>query len=219
MYKSILLGAMISAHLLLAGCAARRDAAGSSLVEVAASGDALEIADALEGMIAVGHGTLADRQFAYDRIREREENTAEYAFARASVAGRVVQERGLLATPLLLEAERYARLSREIDPDFREGAATRMLGTLYVVAPARLLKSGDSELGLELLEDLTRRYPEVAENHLRLAEAYWILNDPEPAKPHLCRAVARRDALRPDDRQLLDRLLQGVGVVDCDHTP
>ena len=45
------------------------------------------------------------------------------------------------------DVERSARRSRELDPGFRDSAATRLLGTLYVIAPASLLKHGDSEAG------------------------------------------------------------------------
>lgn len=211
----LIVGTLLAAQLL-AGCGARRDTSAPTLLEAASSGNALAIADALETLIAAGTATLSDRQFAYDQIRARAEDSAEYAFARASVAGRVVQQRGLLASPLLAEAEAYARRSRELDPDFRDGAATRMLGTLYVVAPARLLQHGNSELGLELLEGLATKHPDVAENHLRLAEAYIMLNDPKPAVSHLCRAQEERARLRRDDQQLLDELSKGIGPLRCE---
>lgn len=215
MYRHVRVGIVILA-LIEPGCALRRAPAPPELVEAAQSNDALAIADALETLIATGKDTLADREFAYERIRLVESDTAAYAFARAAVAGRVVQNKGLLAAPLLAEAEAFARRSRELDPNFRDGAATRMLGTLYVMAPAHLLKHGDSELGLELLEQLTEQHPDVVENHLRLAEAYVVLHDPEPARPHLCEASAARARLRSDDLHLLDRLLIEVGKLDCD---
>ena len=77
-------------------------------------------------------------------------------FARADVTGRLVQQRGFLAANLVPDIERAARRSRELDPNFRDGAATRLLGTLYVIAPAAVLEHGDSEQGLELLEGLVR---------------------------------------------------------------
>jgi hypothetical protein len=71
----------------------------------------------------------------------------------------------------------------DLDPDFRSGPATRLLGTLYVMAPAVSLEHGDSEGGIELLQGLVQTRPDVLENQLRLAEAYIALHDPAPAGP------------------------------------
>ncbi len=185
----------------------------------AASPDPLALLDALEELIAAGKDTPEDRELAYARIKEHEENTAAYAFARAAVTGRLAQVRGLSAAMLVGEVERWARLSRELDPGFRDQAATRMLGTLYVLAPAALLAEGDSEEGLSLLEDLAKKRPDVLENHLRLAEAYLALGDPGPATPHLCRCQKERTALRRDDQILLDRLLADAQHPSCAGDP
>ena len=112
--------------------------------------------------------------------------------------------------------ERWALRSRTLDPDFRDGAATRLLGTLYVAAPASFLEHGDSEQGIEMLEQLVQEHPDAVENHLRLAEAYIALSDPEPAAPHLCVCLAQRAALRRDDQQLLDQLVATAGTPDCE---
>ncbi len=215
MHRNIIIVATVVLALIAPGCSMLRTSAQPALVEAAASNDALTIADALEALIAIGKDTVADREFAHEQVCRVETDSAADAFARAVVAGRVVQSKGLLAAPLLAEAETYARRSRELDPEFRDGAATRMLGTLYVMAPASLLKHGDSELGLDLLDQLTEHRPDVIENHLRLAEAYVVLHDPDPARPHLCLTNAARARLRSDDQRLLDRLLTEVGKIDC----
>jgi hypothetical protein len=181
------------------------------LAAAAGTGDALATADALEALIARGADTPADREFAYYAVRESEENTAAYAFARAAVAGRLVQQRGLRGASNVGEVERWALKSRELDPAFRQGAATRLLGTLYVIAPAAFLENGDSEQGIDLLEKLVREYPDTVENHLRLAEAFIALGDPDPSVPHLCFCLAHREALRPDDSRLLDQLVTEAG--------
>jgi hypothetical protein len=174
--------------------------------------DALAVSDALEGLIAAGQDTPADREYAYDVVRKHHADTAPSMFAEAAVTGRLVQQKGLLAADLVPEIERCARRSREIAPDFRGGAATRLLGTLYVMAPVVLLRHGDSEDGLELLEGLVQAHPDVLENHLRLAEAYIALADPVPAGPHLCRCLADKAALRRDDRLLLEQLIDSTGL-------
>jgi len=177
--------------------------------------DALALSDALETLIAEGADTPADREFAWKAVKRHDEDTAASCFARAAITGRLVQQRGLLGANLVPDVERDARRSRELDPEFRGGAATRLLGTLYVIAPAALIKHGDSEEGLDLLEGLTREHPDVLENHLRLAEAYIALGDPAPATPHLCTCLDGRARLRQDDQQLLDRLVAGVGALKC----
>jgi Tetratricopeptide repeat len=171
--------------------------------------------DALEGLIEARQDTPGDRTFAYDELRRIDERSAAATFARAAVTGRLVQQRGLRAAHHVREIEHYAELSRELDPDFRGGAATRLLGTLYVAAPATLLENGDSERGLALLESLADQRPDLLENHLRLAEAYFALGDPDPATDHLCRLVGSREALGRDDRELLESLLQQSGRLPC----
>jgi hypothetical protein len=163
----------------------------------------------------VGEDSAADRERAYTAVRHDEEDTAAYAFARAIVTGRLVQQRGLRGAILVGDVEDWALRSRELDPRFRDGAATRLLGTLWVLAPASLLEHGDSERGLDLLVALVREFPGQVENHLRLAEAYVALHDPVPAEPHLCVCLAERAALRPDEQQLLDQLVTAAGSPPC----
>ena len=181
--------------------------------------DPLAVSDALEALIAAGQDTPADRQYAYEVVRRDNEDTAPAMFARATVMGRFVQQKGLLAADLVPEIERCARRSRELDPGFRDGAATRLLGTLYVMAPATLLRHGNSEIGIELLEGLVQTHPEVLENHLRLAEAYITLGDPSPAEPHLCLCLAHRTTLRGDDQRLLRQLVEDARLPPCGPTP
>jgi len=175
----------------------------------------LGIADALEALVARGADTEADRRYAYQRVRNQPIVSAEDALGRAVIAGRLAQISGLSATSLVAEVELYARRSAELDPELRAGAAQRLLGTLYVMAPAALLSHGDSETGLDLLQQVARRYPEHVSNRLRLAEGYVALGDLEPARPHLCYCVSHRASLRPDERKLLDELRRQVKLGSC----
>jgi hypothetical protein len=199
----------------LPACVMMRAQTHPELKTVAQQGDTLALSDALEALIAQGQDTPADRAYAYSVVRTQEPDTAATAYARASITGRLVQDQGLRAATLIADVERYGLRSRELDPSFRDGAAALLLGKLYVMAPATFLERGDSETGLELLEEITTAYPDNPENHLRLAEAYLTLQDPEPAGPHLCFCLAHRAALRPDDRQLLEALLDEVGPLPC----
>jgi len=170
--------------------------------------DALAVSDTLETLVEDGRATDDDRVRALEQVRAiPDDGSAGYAFARAAVAGRVAELRGVKAGKLVGEAEGFARKSIERDPAFRERAASRMLGSLWVMAPPRLLEHGDSEKGLAMLETLAKEQPQTLVNHLRLAEAYVFLGDPEPAVPHLCSAAEGRATLRRDDQALLQRLM------------
>ncbi len=143
-------------------------------------------------------------------MRQWPQKSAAYAYARAALAGRLAQVKVLTAVGLVGEAEKWARRSNALDPAYRDGAARRMLGILYVLAPAALVKHGDSEDGLELLEEVLDQYPDNPENHLRLAEAYVSLGDPEPAYELLCACLARKDELRSDSQRVLTRLVDSM---------
>jgi hypothetical protein len=204
--------------VFIAGCGVAKvllRSADPGLVAVAEGGDALALSDALDRLIDEGRDTAADRKLAYEVVKKHEEDTAAYTFARANITGRFVQQRGYRAVDLLTDVERFARRSRELDPNFRDGAATRLLGAVYVLTPARYLKHGDSELGIELLEELTDERPDIVQNHLRLAEAYIALGDPDPARSHLCTCLEMRSQLGGDDARLLDRLVADAGPLAC----
>jgi tetratricopeptide (TPR) repeat protein len=176
----------------------------------AAIHDAEALADGVEKLIDEQRDREQDREAAFDAVRQWPQKSAAYAFARARLAGRLAQVKVLTAVGLVAEAEKWARRSNALDPAYRDGAARRMLGTLYVVAPAALVKHGDSEEGLELLEALLDEHPDNPENQLRLAEAYVSLDDPEPAYELLCSCLAAKDKLRPDSQRVLARLVDAV---------
>jgi len=186
------------------------------LTAVAAKGDALAISDALEALIADGKDSRADREGALAAISSHPENSAQYAFARAAITGRVVQVKGpFAAAGLVRDVEYWAEVSRKLSPNFREGAATRMLGTLCVMAPSSLLEHCNSEKGIEMLEALQRQHPETPENNLRLGEAYLSQGDPDTAVTYLCFALTKKAALRHVDQTLLDHLMSDAGNPKC----
>jgi hypothetical protein len=208
---------LIACLCISSACVGRRGTVHPELAAVEHD-DVLALSDALEALITAGNDTLADREYAYEIVREHNEDTAAAMFARAAITGRLVQRLGLRAVNLVPDIERCARRSQELDPGFRDGAATRLLGTLYVMAPAVLFQHGDSETGLDLLEGLAEAHPEVLENHLRLAEAYIALGDPAPAAPHLCQCLAHKTSLRADDQKLLKQLIDSARLPPCTGT-
>ena len=175
------------------------------------SRDAIKVYEQLEALIDAQKDTKADREDAYALISGWDDGSVAYAFARAAIAGRLAENRGLQAGGLVTEAEEFARRAREKEPDFRAGSATRLLGTLYVLAPARLLKHGDSETGLALLEEEVKAHPERLISRLRLAEAYIALGDPDPSREHLCAVKQGEASLSAGDKRLLAKLSEEVG--------
>jgi hypothetical protein len=210
--RSLLMLAVLSG---LSACAVLRPAGYAELQTALKQGDAIEIYDRLEALIAEDDDTRANRKDAFRAVRDRNEDTAAFQFAWAALAGRFVQYKGLLAANLLPDIEKHALRSIALDPKFRNGAATRLLGTMYVVAPSSFVEHGDSEQGLEMLEGLVEQYPGDPENHLRVAEAYITLNDPAPAASHLCACLAVKDTMRKDDQKLLVNLFADAGKVSC----
>lgn len=195
--------------------------------ELASAADsALALSDALEQLIAEGKDTEEDRQAAYDLVVKLGANNAGDAFGRAAIAGRLAERKGALAllgadspTALVSEAEDWALKSVKADPTFRRQAAKRLLGTLYVLAPANLLQGGDSEDGLEILEKLVKSDPELTQNHLRLAEGYLALGDNDAARAPLCRARLGLADLRADERKLVDALSSEFDDLTCSEEP
>lgn len=182
-----------------------------SEVDEAEEQGAWAVYEALEARIAAGEDSEADRAAALEKVRAAsDDGSAAHAYARASVAGRVAEGRGLKALKLLEEMRTWSLKSIERDPEFQDMAAQRMLGTLYVLA-GQHLKQGDSEQGLELLEDVVDAHPENPTNHLRLAEGYVALGDPEPGIDGLCVALAAREQLSAEERELLARLVEELG--------
>ena len=181
------------------------------LQDAASQQDGLALFDNLEKLIDEGRAKDCDREDAYETIRRWKKPTAEYSFARAGLAGRLAQIKGLSATSLVTEVERYALQSYKLNPRFRDGAAKRVLGLLYVLAPGGLVNHGDSETGLEMLEEMVEQYPDEPINHLWLARGYIALGDPDPAKPHLCICLGQKALLRRDFQRSLAKLVAEVG--------
>ena len=210
--RRMLLAAILVAASAGMGCKPSADLNNPSF---AGTHSAFEVYERIEALIDAQKDNKQDREDAYALVVKQADTSPEYYFARAAVAGRLAENRGLQALGLVTETEDYARKVRAIDPDYREGAATRMLGTLYVLAPPSLVKHGDSETGLELLEAEVKTHPERLISRLRLAEAYIALGDPEPAKEHLC-VVQRGEATLSDgDRRLLTKLVADSGKLEC----
>ncbi len=208
------LAAVLASTLMVPGCKPHKgDLSSPTFAETSS---ALDIYERLEALIDQEKDTKQDREDAYALVVARAGDAADDHFARAAIAGRLAENRGLQALGLVTESEDYARRCRAIDPDYREGAATVLLGSLYVLAPGNLVKHGDSETGLEMLEAEVTAHPDRTVARLRLAEAYIALGDPDPASEHLCVAKAAASQLSPSNQRLLTRLLADAPALACD---
>ncbi|TPV93115.1 MAG: hypothetical protein B7733_22335 [Myxococcales bacterium FL481] len=196
---------MSLAIICFVGCI-RAPADVATPTEAAVVVDVVAVHDRLELEISSGRDTVATREEAYRRVQGPDDGSAGYAYARAAVTGRLAEVRGLRAVGLVKQVEAYALKSLERDETFREGAARRLLGSLYALASSHV-EHGDSEQGLELLEEQVRRYGHDASNHLRLGEAYVALGDVESANASLCAARRERQQLDAGERRLLDEIV------------
>jgi tetratricopeptide (TPR) repeat protein len=213
--SSFVLAGLVSLVSLTPSLGCKPEGSVDPSIQAAAEQGAWAIHETLEARIAAGEASEADRVAALDRVREAADDaSAAHAYARASVAGRVAEKRGLGALDLLEETREWAELSIQRDPDFDGMAAKRLLGTLYVLA-GRHLKKGDSEAGLELLEEVVEAHPDVARNQLRLGEGYVALGDAESGFEPLCRAQAGRATLTGEEQRLLDQLIEDAGGAEA----
>jgi hypothetical protein len=161
-------------------------------------------------MIDEGKASESDRERAHVFVEATaDDGSAGYAFARAGIAGRLAEGRGLKALGRIKEAAKYGALSVERDPTFRDGLNRQVLATIHVLA-GQHIEGGDSEEGLETLEALVAEHPNHAAHRLRLGQAYIELGDPEPGVAHLCFASAHEGELRPHERKLLGDLLGSI---------
>lgn len=195
--------------LLLAGCFATRQV-DPTLKTAVSEQDPMQLVDALELLIEEDRDSRSDREYAHYKIQAWQDGTAAYSFARAMIAARLAEQRGVTGLEQVKEAERYALRSISISPTFMDGAARRLLGSLYVMA-GQYTRQGDSEVGLAMLEDLSSQFPEEPRNQLRLAEAYVVLGDVESAVAPLCRARTGTGGLKGSERELLTRLIAEAG--------
>src|SRR5215510_8446336 len=95
MARSAVRTAVVLACLALgAACGVRRAPAHAELATLAAQGDDLALADALEALIAQGADTPADREYAYAIVRRHDDDTVTSTCARRTWYRRSSVSRG-----------------------------------------------------------------------------------------------------------------------------
>jgi hypothetical protein len=115
---------------------------------------------------------MAGRGFERLRVAvERNSDRADYVFFAGALLGNYIRFSSVRAIAQIRQVNDYFRRAVDLDPSYDDGAPMRALGTLLVQAPPWPAGVGDSEEGLELLEEATLLFPGHPANHLYLADA------------------------------------------------
>ena len=91
----------------------------------------------------------------------------------AANLGLAVREHPTLAMGSLDRLENEMKQAVALSPDIDSGGPLRLLGTLYLKAPAWPNGIGDRDKALELLEKAVKEHPGHPLNHLFYAQALW----------------------------------------------
>ena len=91
--------------------------------------------------------------------------------------GLAVREHITLAMENLGRLEGEMKEALALSPDIDDGGPLRILGTLYLKAPAWPNGIGDRDKALELLGKAVKEHPEHPLNHLFYAQALWDEDD------------------------------------------
>ena len=91
----------------------------------------------------------------------------------AANLGLAVRRHPVLAMESLGRLENEMKQAVALSPDIDDGGPLRLLGTLYLKAPAWPNGIGDRDKALELLEKAVKEHPAHPLNHLFYAQALW----------------------------------------------
>lgn len=131
---------------------------------------------------------LAERQTLQDdreKLAQEGVSFAEMALSRgagddgavhyylAANLGLAVRDHVTLAFANLGRLEAEMKRALELSPNLDDGGPMRLLGALYLKAPAWPNGIGDMDKALELLEQAVKEHPEHPLNRLFLAQALW----------------------------------------------
>lgn len=109
-----------------------------------------------------------------------DDGAVHYYFA--ANLGLAVREHITLAMENLKRLEVEMKRALELSPDLDDGGPLRLLGTLYLKAPAWPNGIGDRDKALELLGEAVNKHPDHPLNHLFYAQALWEDDKEDEAK-------------------------------------
>lgn len=95
----------------------------------------------------------------------------------ATNLGLAIREKITLAIENLSRLEGEMKRAMDLSPDIDDGGPLRILGALYLKAPAWPNGIGDPDKALELLEKAVKKHPGHPLNHLFYAQALWDDSD------------------------------------------
>jgi tetratricopeptide (TPR) repeat protein len=95
----------------------------------------------------------------------------------ATNLGLAIREQITLALENLSRLENELKRALALSPDIDQGGPLRILGALYLKAPAWPNGIGDPDKALELLDRAVKEYPGHPINHLFYAQALWDEED------------------------------------------
>lgn len=111
--------------------------------------------------------------FAEIALAQGGEDDGAVHYYLATNLGLAIREHIVLAMDNLGRLESAMQRALALSPDIDDGGPLRILGTLYLKAPAWPKGIGDHDKALELLEKAARTHPGHPLNHLFYAEALW----------------------------------------------
>ena len=115
--------------------------------------------------------------FAETALAQGGEKDGAVHYYLATNLGLAVREHITLAMKNLARLETEMKQALALSPDIDHGGPLRILGTLYLKAPAWPNGIGDRDKALELLEKVVAKHPEHPLNHLFYAQALWEEGD------------------------------------------
>jgi len=95
--------------------------------------------------------------------------------------GNAVRNSPLKAVQNLSELERMLTEAVQADPTLDDGGPLRVLGMLYIKAPAWPQGVGDVDRGMELIGEAAERFPDHPLNRMFLALALWDVDEDRDA--------------------------------------
>lgn len=116
-------------------------------------------------------------EFAEAALAQGASGDGEVHYYLAANLGLAVREHFTVAMQNLDRLEYAMKQALALRPDIDNGGPLRLLGMLYLKAPAWPNGIGDSDKALELLKKAVIEHPEHPLNHLFYAQALWNESD------------------------------------------
>ncbi len=115
--------------------------------------------------------------FAETALKQGGSGEGAVHYYLAANLGLAVRDHPTLAIGSLGRLESEMKQAVALSPDIDNGGPLRILGALYLKAPAWPSGIGDSDKALELLQKAVKKHPEHPLNHLFYAQALWNEGD------------------------------------------